>query len=354
MTAIARVLRLLPLLALGLAAAAALAVPPAITLRPNPAPALPPPPTPTPPPPPPALRAVVSIAPLKSLALDLLPAGSTVEVLIPPGVSEHGYEIPPARLADLARADLVVSVGLGLEPALDKFLREHPRAGRREVVFAKVVEDVVAPAGGADEHNHDHAEPGHVHGPDCDHGPADPHLWLDPVLTQRLVLAVSGAADVLLRVRAPSPGAAAEWSKALDTREEALLDRLRDLDTAHARRLAACPRKTIVVAHDAWGWLAKRYGLQTVAIAGLNAGEPTPKAIADAAKAAREGKATAIFCEPQLSPAAAKRVAEATGLKLLTLDPLGQGDYFATMRRNLDALVEGLGGPKEPESPKSR
>ncbi len=327
-------------------------------------------------PPEPALRVIVSIPPLKGLVQPLLPASSTIDVLIPPGVSEHGYEIPLPKLAELNSAHIVVTVGLNLEPQIDKFLAQHPRQLRREVVFAKVVEDALkgpaAPAHAHDHGDHDHhdhkpaapphasnpapstpqpkhGETGHVHGPDCDHahGPSDPHLWLDPALAMRLVPAVSAAIDDALRGSAPSstePVTRAAWSSALDQRKEALLDRLRALDAEYAKRLAQCPKKSLIVAHDAWGWLAKRYGLTTIPIAGLTASEPTPKAIAEVVKAAREQQLPAIFFEPQISPAAAQRVAKATNLKLLRLDPLGSGDYFALMHANLKALIEGLGG----------
>jgi zinc transport system substrate-binding protein len=316
------------------------------------------PPAPTPPgpvgPPEPAIRAVVSIPPLKGIVQPLLPVGSTIEVLITPGVSEHGYEIPLPKLAELSRADLVVIVGLGLEPQIEKFLSQHARAGRCEVVFAKVVEDAVkAPAAPAHDHDHGdhkHEESGHVHGPECNHGPADPHLWLDPALVERLVPAVVGAIQDSYRGRASGPAGSATlgvWSRRLDEREEAMLDRLRALDAEYQRRLATCPKKSLIVAHDAWGWLAKRYGLTTIPIAGLTASEPTPKAIADVVNAAREQNLPAIFFEPQISPAAAQRVATATGLRLVRIDPLGDGDYFGLMRANLVALVDGLGGPPE-------
>src|SRR5262245_43348822 len=69
-----------------------------------------------------AIRAVVSIAPLKGIVEPLLPPGSSVIVLVPVGVSEHDYEIPAAKLASLTKADLVVSVGLGLDSAVERFL----------------------------------------------------------------------------------------------------------------------------------------------------------------------------------------------------------------------------------------
>ena len=56
-----------------------------------------------------------------------------------------------------------------------------------------------------------------------------------------------------------------------------------------------------------------------------------------------EGLST-VFVEPQLSPAAGKRIASATGAKVATLDPLGSGDWFAMMEANRRAIAAAVGG----------
>ena len=101
--------------------------------------------------------------------------------------------------------------------------------------------------------------------------------------------------------------------------------------------------RTIVVGHDAYGWLARRYSLNTIAIAGLNAQEPTNKAVQAAIAAIRQRGAKAVFVEPQLSQAAGKRIAERTKVPVLLLDPLGDGDWFRMMESNLESLKKGLG-----------
>ncbi|MBC7833755.1 MAG: zinc ABC transporter substrate-binding protein, partial [Phycisphaerales bacterium] len=124
------------------------------------------------------------------------------------------------------------------------------------------------------------------------------------------------------------------------------------MDVAAASRRAADAARgaggrggggTLVVSHDAYGWLCKRYGFTALPITGLSAGEPTPRSLERAIAAVKAAKAPAVFVEPQLSPASAKAVAKATGAKVLTLDPLGNGDWFAMMEANLAAIREGLG-----------
>lgn len=280
-----------------------------------------------------ALRVVVSIAPLKEFAERMAPPGSTVRVLIPPGVSEHGYEIPPRALAALADADVVVYVGLGLEPQVPKFLRDKPRAGRQDVELA-------AAAGlEADEHEHHHHAPGE---PCTGHGGTDPHVWLDPQwIAEHAMPAMYEAVKKALE-HAGGGRADVEALAALESRANDLRADLARLHAEYASRLAPAPSRTIVVGHDAFGWMAQRYGLTTVAVHGLGAQEPTPSQLALAKRTVGELGLKVVFSEPQLSPRAARRVAEATGARVVTLDPLGDGTYFAFMRRNLEALCEAL------------
>ena len=289
------------------------------------------------------LRAVVSIAPLRGLVQPLLPAGSTVDVLIPPGVSEHGYEVPPGKLAAITRADLVVTVGLGLEPQIDKFLKNNPGDARLTVSMADLV-DVRAPEGGAKGDDHAH----HKHGPngECLHGEggeggADPHLWLDAGLVKTFVERLAPK----LAERFPAGGPAGTEHPALVAGRQ-LTTRVDAVDAAYREATDNAQTRTLVVGHDAYGWLARRYSLNTIAIAGLNAQEPTHKAIQAAIAAIRQRGARAVFVERQLSQAAGKRIAKQAKVPVLMLDPLGDGDWFAMMEANLAALRQGLGQKK--------
>jgi len=314
------------------------------------------------------LRIVVSIAPLKGFATALTEslgeAGVKIETLIPIGVSEHGYEIPTAKLRALSEADIVVYVGRGLEPQVVKFLTDHPRVGREQVEFSAAVEaaqrktDVEGPgekkpAKREAEHKHDHGhdhDHGHKHDHDDHDGHGhgdltrDPHLWLDPHNVKALVPAMRGAIERVLRARGEL---SAEIKAKLDETEARLLKRVDETDASWRTTLEKAPSRTIVVAHDAYVMLATRYHLKTVAIAGLTASEPTSKDIRRAIEAVKSSAAKVVFVEPQLSKRAGESVAKATGAKVLVLDPIGGDDWFVTMNKNLDSLAEGLGVARE-------
>lgn len=279
-----------------------------------------------------ALRVVVSIPPLKGLVEPLLPKGSEITVLIPPGASEHGYEIPPGALASIVHADLVVYVGLGMEPQVDKALVNRPNPDQIAVQFAAAVG--VSADGDDPDHKHEPGD-GHDH-----HHAVDPHLWLDPVLTEKFAAELGKTVGLLVGKREGHAG-----SPATDDKTQTVVNLIRNVHDEYDRALSPgrTRHRTIIVAHDAWRRLGERYQFNTLALHGLSAAEPTPADLKAAIDAIKGEGLTTIFVEPQLSPAAAKRIADATGAKTAVLDPLGDGDWFAMMKRNLAALKAAMG-----------
>jgi len=125
------------------------------------------------------------------------------------------------------------------------------------------------------------------------------------------------------------------------------------LDDEYRNGLADCESRVIVTSHRAFGYLAERYDLRQIPIAGISPeAEPDPRtleAIADEARA--EGVQT-IFLEEIAPPDLAETVAAEIDAELSLLDPIEgltgeQIDdgttYAAIMRENLQRLVDGLG-----------
>lgn len=290
--------------------------------------------TPAPPPSEPALRAVVSIPPLLGVVRPLLPKGASVTSVLPVGASEHGFEITPSAIAALAKADLVVLVGMGLEPQIERVLTANPRDGREVIVMAQAV----GASASGEPHEHNYADEGHAH----DHPSGDPHLWLDPELVGKFVGPLRDAVINAMRSRG---GMSAIQTVELKGAVRALEQQIKGVDALYQARLEPFAGLSIVTHHDAFSRLAARYALRIEAVLRQGeTGEPTPATIAKVAGLARSGAIGAVFVEPQSSPALARRLAAETGVKVLTLDPLGQGEWASMMRTNLDALVEGLTG----------
>jgi zinc transport system substrate-binding protein len=277
-------------------------------------------------------RAAVTIPPLDGLLRPLLPPGAEMYVVIPPGRSEHGYEFTPADVSALSKADLVVYVGLGLEPRIQRFLSLRATSLRQVVSFAEAV--------GLEEPGSAQPHPEHVHDEFCDHGDEDPHIWLDPVLCARLVPSLRAAIERSLEREGKLTEAERER---LATAEAELLGQIDELHHWAGEMLSPHQGKAIVTHHAAWGRLADRYGLEVAAvIRPIETAEPTPGAISAAVEAIRRQQVRAIFIEPQFNPGAAERIARAANVRIATLDPLGDGDWFAMMRANIESLADAL------------
>jgi zinc transport system substrate-binding protein len=118
-----------------------------------------------------------------------------------------------------------------------------------------------------------------------------------------------------------------------------------------AAGLADCTSTDLVTSHEAFGYLAARYGLHQVGISGLSPdAEPSPGAVAEVAAFVEEHDVRTIYYETLVSPAVAETVARETGAGTAVLDPLESltdesagDDYLAVMRSNLQTLQRGQG-----------
>lgn len=226
--------------------------------------------------------------------------------LVKPGVEPHDIELSPRQVAAFQDAAVVVYLQ-GFQPAVDKAAGEAPRAARLDLAPVVRVGD-------------------------------DPHVWLDPVLMRVIVRAI--ATKLVER----DPANAAGYRN----RAAAAESKLGQLDASLTRGLANCRSRDIVTSHAAFAYLARRYGLNQVGIAGLSpVAEPAPGRLAQVAAYARRNRVTTIFFESLVDPKIAQTVAAEVGAKTAVLDPLegvrNGDDYLSVMARNLVALRTALG-----------
>ena len=185
--------------------------------------------------------------------------GDTVDVsnVVPPGTEPHDVELTPRDVEELEDADLVLYVGDGFQPAV-----EDAVAGKANAL------DVL-----------ESADP--IEG--------DPHVWLDPVRLAAIARTVGA--------RLGREDAAKELS-----------DRLEALDAAYRNGLRDCANRVIVTTHRSFGYLARRYGLEQVALAGLTPeAEPSARELENLADEVSRAGGTAVYAEPLGTPACRRR-----------------------------------------------
>lgn len=245
-----------------------------------------------------------------------------VTSLTPPGGESHDLELSPSAVAGLGEADLVVYLS-GFQAATDAAVASTAPAHTVDAAQAAALE--VAPDGVA---------PG-----TSGTGTQDPHFWLDPT---RLADVGHQVADALAEI---DPDHAAEFAGAADD----LAADLDALDRELAAGLATCRGATLVASHEAFGYLAQRYGLHQVGLSGIDPEvEPSPARLRDVAATVRAEGVRTLYFEALTSPKVTRTLAEDLGVGTAVLDPLegrtegDERDYLDIMRDNLDALESGL------------
>jgi zinc transport system substrate-binding protein len=226
--------------------------------------------------------------------------------LTPPGAEPHDIELTPGEVAELQRADVVLYLSHGFQPAVEKALEDAH--GTKVDALA----GVRLRRGSGDEA-----------------GEADPHVWLDPVLFAGVVRRIGSALG-----HAQRGGALAE--------------RVHALDRAYRRGLTNCDRREFVTSHAAFGYLAARYGLRQIAITGIDPeSEPSAGALRKLAALIERKHIPTVFFERLVSPRLAQTLARETGARTAVLDPIEgapRGEtYLSLMRENLAALRKALG-----------
>ncbi|HEU4976012.1 MAG TPA: zinc ABC transporter substrate-binding protein [Baekduia sp.] len=252
-----------------------------------------------------------------------------VTQLLQPNSDPHDYEPRPHDVEAVARAQLVVTSGDGLDAWMDEVLHD---AGGDPIVLDAGEDRPIAlpgPASGADA------------------GTFDPHWWHDP---RNVRSAVTRIHDQLIALE---PSARPE----VDRATTGFLTRLRALDRgirACISRLPAADRE-LVTDHDAFRYFAARYGLRIVGAvipSQTTQAQPSAGDLAELARLVRREHVRAIFPEHAVSPALARALARQTGatadaaLYGDTLGPAGSpgATYLGMEAANADAIVRGLSG----------
>jgi zinc transport system substrate-binding protein len=243
---------------------------------------------------------VASFYPLAWVAEQVGGDNVNVSNLTPTGAEPHDAELTARDVERIRSADFVLYLGEGFQPAVEDAVEGA------DGVVVDLLEDTVGD---------------------------DPHVWLDPV---RFEAMAKRTADAL-----------GDSADATD-----LVGRLEALDEEFETGLADCRRRELVTSHDAFGYLARRYDLKTVPIAGISPeAEPTPMQLESVIRQVKASKATTVFFETLLSPRLAETVARETGARTDVLNPieglteqeLERGEtYLTVMRDNLEALRKAL------------
>ncbi len=276
---------------------------------------------------------VVTIFPLYDLVRQVAGPGIKVTLLLPPGVSSHGYTTTPADVKALNEAAILVVNGGGIDDWMAQAYRDRAADGLRLVHLMSILGGELGEfdTGGGGHEGHDHGEDEHSHA-----GP-NPHVWLVPRNASKLVSKVAEELAVLYPEQAVEIG----------RREAEVQQQLAAIDVAYEEALESLTDKRLITFHDAFNPLADEFHLSVVAtVLSLETHDVTPARLQEVRRHIEKEGVRAVFVEPQFDSKAIEGLGGEVKPRLL--DPLGDPNrpgyesYDALMRTNLKNLVEGL------------
>ncbi|HOV25232.1 MAG TPA: metal ABC transporter substrate-binding protein [Pseudobacteroides sp.] len=228
----------------------------------------------------------------------------------------HDYQLSPADLKTLESADVFVINGAGMEAFMDKVISQMPKL---KVVEASKGIELIKNSSDGEE---------------------NPHVW---VSISEAIKQVKNISEELALI---NPQNADKYRK----NSEDYIKKLEALKEKMHNELDGIKNRDIVTFHESFPYFAKEFNLNIVAVIEREPGsEPSAGEIADTINIIKKTNVKALFAEPQYSKKAAESIANQTGAKVFTLDPIVTGSedgdvdgYINKMEENLKSLLEAL------------
>ncbi len=260
------------------------------------------------------VKIVASFSILGDMVANVVKDRGAVTTIVGPNADAHVYSPTAGDAVAAARADIIFVNGLGFETWSDDLIANS--GTKAQVVVAT---DGITPL--------------------TVDGSIDPHAW------NALPNGVVYVRNIAQAMAAFDP----EGADVYKANADAYVAQLEALHARATAQIAALPqgRRTVVTAHDAFGYLEAAYGLTFLAPVGIDTeAEPSAQALGELITQLKTQRA-ALFVENITSPALVEQVARETGLKLggrLFSDALSAQDgpaptYAGMFEHNLSAII---------------
>jgi zinc/manganese transport system substrate-binding protein len=264
------------------------------------------------------LNVVASFSILGDMVEQVAGEHANVTTIVGPDADAHVYQPSVADAKAVAKADVIFVNGLGFETWSDTLIAE---SGSKAEVFVATTGVTPVKVDGA----------------------IDPHAW--NALTNGVIYVQNIAAGL--------SEALPEHADDFAANAESYIAQLQALDTQTKDKLASLPedRRTVVTAHDAFGYLADAYGLTFLAPVGIDTeAEPSAKELAALISQLKDQKVAALFVENITSPTLVQQISDETGIEIggrLFSDALSERggpatSYLAMFQHNLGTLLAAL------------
>lgn len=268
------------------------------------------------------LNVVASFTVLADIAQQV--GGEHVKVvsLVGPNGDPHTFEPTPQDSEALAKADVVLVSGLGLEGWLDRLISASGYRGTPVVASQGITTRSMVDEGKQI---------------------TDPHAW------NSMANGVIYARNVMQALIKADPQDSADIQRS----GEAYIEKLQKLDSWAMNRFAEVPlsKRKVLTSHDAFGYFGQRYGVTFLAPQGFSTeSEASASQVGSLIKQIRAEKVQAWFIENQTDARLVKQIAQATGAQPggeLYPEALSQPDgpaatYVQAFQHNVNAMLHSM------------
>ncbi len=240
-----------------------------------------------------------------------------VDVMVQPGQSPHTYAPTPKQMVRLAGAKAYFRVGVPFENGfITKLKSTVPGIAIIDTSRGIALENMPVHDTGEEEEHHD--------------GELDTHTWLDPMLVKKQAAIIRDSLSEL------DPAGRSSFENNFNR----FAGELDDLHSRLAQALAPVKGKSFFVFHPAFGYFARAYGLNQVAVE-TGGKQPSARHLAQLIEKARKQEVKVLFVQPQFSTKSAETIARAIDGAVVPLDPLAR-DYIANMETIATAMEKAL------------
>jgi zinc transport system substrate-binding protein len=285
------------------------------------------------------LQVTVSIVPEKYFVERVGGEHVAVNVMVGPGESPHTYEPKTSQMTALSESNLYFSIGVEFE---DAWMERIAAANSdMEIIDISANLDKMAMTS---EHHHEgeeSSEEAHEEEHEEEHheeGNLDPHVWTSPenakVMSETIYEALAEA----------DPAHADEFQANL----ESFIEDIDKLEAEIESGLANIESTKFIVFHPAWGYFARDFGLEQIAIE-IEGSEPSAQELAGIIDEAIEEDAQVVFAQPEFSTKTAEYIASEINGRVILISPLAE-NWLENLQIVADSFAEALGDESAQEN----
>jgi len=240
------------------------------------------------------LNIALSIPPQEFILKKLAPKINYF-TLVTPGNSPHTYEPKPSQMLKLSNANIYFTIGVEFENVwLNKF-----KAQNKNLIVIKTDKNITK-----------------IPMANNNAKKLDPHIWLN---TNNLKIIANNMANALIKYDSKN---SATYKQNL----QKFLNECDNLKKEINKKLSGLKNRKFLVFHPAWGYFAKEFNLNQIAIE-VEGKEPSIKELVKILKFAKQQNVKAIFTQPEFSKKSANLIAKELNIKVVALSPLSRNIF---------------------------